>query len=78
MKTSFIILSFLIAVVGAATSGEHLFETEALRRYKKCEECTRDDCLFYHEARDKCHDVCDDRIAHGDPAVRSFNTCLIL
>lgn len=47
------------------------FQTEALAKKAKCDDLTKNDCLFYHEAIDKCNDVCQKKIKGGDDDVSS-------
>lgn len=68
----------LVTVVAFATLhsvlGDEFFKSAGLQGKSSCEECTRNDCLFFHEAKDeKCVDVCKKKIDSDDTGVSSLD-----
>uniref|UniRef100_A0A915JT72 Uncharacterized protein n=1 Tax=Romanomermis culicivorax TaxID=13658 RepID=A0A915JT72_ROMCU len=62
----FLLLVFSSFLIWKIEGQSVTFQTEALSKKTTCDQLTRNDCLFYHEAVDKCGSVCDDRIKNGD------------
>lgn len=58
--------TILLLCLNEGQAQDVTFQSEALSAKTKCTQLTRNDCLFYHEAVEKCGSVCDDLIKNGD------------
>lgn len=62
-----VVLQLSLLTVAFGQDGRVSFITEALRRATKCDDLYRNDCIFFHEAIDKCPVICEKRIREGNP-----------